>query len=306
MKIFLTIIIAFLSQIVNAQTNIYHKFPESSAFWNFHLVSYSSQGGSCDGSQNYSILVTGDTIINDTVYHKLNIPYIQSFDSPCGESVGYKGAFRQDTILKKVYFIPPSQNSEELLYDFNLQVGDTLKGYLATLLLGSYDVVASIDSVLVGSSFRKRWNLSDSCYNILIIEGVGSTYGLIELSGSCLTTKNYSLNCFNQNGISLYPDSANNCEQITQINSFDSSPSKIKIFPNPSNGVFTVDFDASLSISEIILFDLLGNIILKQPINNQTEFIINNVQSGTYIISLIKKNGSIAIRKIISSDGNNR
>lgn len=299
MKKILVIIIALLSQNVNAQTNIYHKFPESSAFWNIHLDSHSPQGSSDNGSQDYSIIITGDTVINATVYHKLNIPYISSLGSPSGEHIGYKGAFRQDTILKKLFIIPNSQNSEQIFYDFNLQVGDTLKGYLSSLFIDN--IVVSIDSVLVGNSFCKRWNLNDPCYNISIIEGVGSTYGLIESDLGCVVTRIFTLDCFNHNGISLYPNSASNCEQVTQINSIDNSSNKIKVFPNPSNGIFTVDIDPSLNICEIILSDLLGNIILRQPFNNQTELIINKLQSGTYILSLITKNGRVAIRKKISS-----
>jgi len=302
MKKILIIIFALLSQITSAQTNVYHKFPESSAFWNFHLASLQQQGGYCFGSQDYTIIITGDTVINTSAYHKLYIPFIQSIGLPCGEHLGYKGAFRQDTILKKVYIIPTNQTSEQLWYDFNLQTGDTIKGFLAFWWPYYNNVVINIDSVLVGNSFCKRWNLSDSCYIISIIEGVGSTYGLIESSSPCVTVaQSYTLNCFNYNGISLYPDTASNCDQVTQINSLNISSNSIKVYPNPSNGIFAVDIDPSLNICKIIISDLLGNIILQQKVNNQTELSIDKVPNGIYLLSFIAKNGRVINRKIISS-----
>src|SRR5439155_16874185 len=131
-----------------------------------------------DAIENYSINNQVDTIISGKTYHKLfttyNLSFITGFCD--GNGVGYKGATRQDINNRKVFFISPADITEQLLYDFNLQVGDTIKGYLNRFTFMP-DTIQSIDSILVGTSFRKTWKLP--CYNINIIEGIGSTYGLL-------------------------------------------------------------------------------------------------------------------------------
>ncbi|MBK6397641.1 MAG: hypothetical protein IPF75_05100 [Bacteroidetes bacterium] len=54
-----------------------------------------------------------------------------------------------------------------MLYDFNLEVGDTVHGYLGSWLFSNnLDTVTAIDSILVGNSYRKRWSICPN-YDIL-------------------------------------------------------------------------------------------------------------------------------------------
>lgn len=297
MKKILLLFSVLLVHFANGQTSVYHPFPDSNAVWNIHYQFYCFSNGTAD--EYYSITISGDTLINSQAYHKLTTPYVQSFSTgTCGGiSTSYKGAIRQDTTNRKVFFVPPSSNTEQLLYDFTMQVGDTVRGYTAPITTQP-DTVQSIDSVLVGSTYRKRWNIN-TCYNIHFIEGIGSTYGLMERSPGCITDQaDYAITCFQQNGQTLYPNTTTNCQLITSVNSIDKILQQVNVFPNPSNGSFTVDYGQS--IKEIQLTDLLGNIILQQQTNNLTKFSIGNLQSGTYILTLIDKDNRTTNRKIIS------
>jgi len=102
---------------------------------------------------NYSYTFSGDTLINNLTYHKLTTP----FAKPYVGGSGYRGAIRQDIVAKKVFFIPLREISEKVLYDFTLQVGDTVK---VKPYYSPRDTVQSIDSVLVGNTFRKRWQIT--------------------------------------------------------------------------------------------------------------------------------------------------
>ena len=299
MKKLLIIFSALLTLSASGQTSVYHPYPDSNAVWNFHFQLYCFFNGT--GDEYYSMTFSGDTLINSQAYHKLTTPYVQSFSTlTCGGvSTGYKGAIRQDTTVKKVFYVPPTDTAEQLLYDFTLQVGDTVRGYIEAFTFPTADIVQSIDSVLVGNTYRKRWNIN-SCYNIHFIEGIGSTYGLFELTPGCITDQaDYSLICFQQNGQPLYPDTTTNCHLITSINSIDNYSDQIKVFPNPSNGSFTVDFDTT-DITEIQLTNLLGNIIMKQQTDKQTQIKIDNLKSGIYILTIINKDNRSTSRKIIS------
>lgn len=297
MKKNLLLILLLHALFTTGQTSVYYQFPDSNAVWNIHFQLYCFANGTAD--EYYSITISGDTVINSQTYHKLSTPYVRSFSTGiCGGlAAGYKGAIRQDTANKKVFFVPPVSNAEQLLYDFTLKVGDTVKGYTETNAAPT-DVVKSIDSVLVGNTYRKRWNIN-TCYNIHIIEGIGSTYGLIERSPGCATDQaDYSLICFQQNKAALYPIPSPSCELITAVNSTNETSVLINIFPNPSNGSFIVDMNQS--IKEIRLADLLGHVVLQRRTNNLTQLSVDNLQSGTYILTLLDKDNKMINRKIIA------
>jgi hypothetical protein len=102
-KLILLILLLPLLQ-AKAQTNVYHPLPDSNAVWNFNFHVTCPFGMVAD----YSIMISGDTILNNLNYKKLYTPHIQLAvgSSPCYfiES-NYRGAFRQDTSTKKVYIV---------------------------------------------------------------------------------------------------------------------------------------------------------------------------------------------------------
>jgi hypothetical protein len=299
MKKLLTILLFILTISASGQTSVYHPFPDSSANWNFDHIFYCQWG---NAHIDYSLSITVDTLINGQTYHKLFMPrceYNPAYDCYPSDTIsGYKGAIRQDTASKKVFIVPPFTISEQLLYDFNMLVGDTVKGYLAGYFPNT---VESIDSVLVGNNYRKRWFVDHGNY-IHIIEGIGSEYGLIrELPGNVLNNFNsLYLNCFVQNNKTLFPDTLSNCEIIYTVKSFDKTSDKIKVYPNPFNNSFTVDIDQSINVYEFYLTDLLGNIILRQQTNQQKRINIQNIKSGAYILTVIGNDNLIINERIIS------
>src|SRR2546428_7387968 len=74
--------------------------------------------------------------------------------------------------------------------------------------------VTSIDSILIGNNYRKRWNTNSS---FSIIEGIGSTLGLLDFCYYLVSPTNFLI-CFHQNGQTLYPDTINNCSLISDVN----------------------------------------------------------------------------------------
>lgn len=291
MKRHLLIAGILLTFISNVHSTSYYQFPETNATWNFHftLIGMTSSGA----DEDYSISISGDTTINALTYHKLTTPFANTI-----ALIGYKGAIRQDITAKKIYFLPRTETTEQLLYDFTLQVGDTVKGYIQANL-SQKDTIKSIDSVLVGNSYRKRW-LVNSNYNIYFIEGIGSTYGLIEQSpGSTPDFPDFSINCFRENSQTLYPDSQTNCELINSVKRIDTNSNQIRVSPNSQSGSFTITFDNS-DIIEIKLIDLSGKVIFECPTTNKKTIMINNLQSGLYILIGKDTTNRLITKKIIS------
>src|ERR1700746_2350414 len=139
-KLLLFTFLSFCFISIKAQSWVYHEFPDSNAVWN---VSYQETGvGFCG---EYSYTISNDTIINSVTFKKLNktgrdfsMTYTSSAPPiwNCDHSIStptyynYAGAMREDVLQKKVYYIAMGDTTQQLLYDFNLNVGDTLKGYL--------------------------------------------------------------------------------------------------------------------------------------------------------------------------------
>jgi len=303
MKIFTCFyLISILLYNGNAQTSIYHPFPESDAVWNFQSSSF------CwfpiSGTEFYSIIITGDTIINNLTYHKLHTPYseIYPYGVLCVNNVGNQGYIRQNVLERKVYYIPHSEDQEKLLYDFNLTIGDSIKGYLNDFIPNDYaNVVQSIDSVFVDNGYRKRWNIDTTNYFVSIIEGIGSTYGLKEpLVRMISEGASFELTCFSQNGHTLYPDSNANCEIISSIEYINKKP--INIYPNPSNGSFYIhNYDNPYSKFDLEIVDLNGHILeiteYKGDTNNPVFFL--DIPDGLYFIRMMEDGVFKNVEKLV-------
>jgi hypothetical protein len=192
-KTILALIFILEFGLIKAQT--YVPFPDTNAYWN-EIKQYQ---GICDPPDycKYTFYFDGDTLINAESYHKVYVD-----DSIY---ISYMGGLRE--IDKKVYFFWRDCADPVLLYDFGLNVGDSVR--LACDLCyfegPLYMKVTSVDSVLIGdTSYRRRINF-DYGPEQSWIEGIGSVGGLFYPAFSCLTcTCFFKLICFEQDGITLY------------------------------------------------------------------------------------------------------
>ena len=243
----------------------------------------------------------GDTLIGANFYHQLYIHGYTYFtmDSyhlcpPFFRGIGFQGAIREDTIARKVYMWNSSDSTDVLLFDFTLQIGDTVKGILAP---ASCAIVTSIDSVECSDGWRKMWEYTDeSGRETNVIEGIGSMSGMME--HSCTVVGNFSatLNCFSQNNLTIYPpDSTWNCEIIDGIEQSNSEKARsaISIFPNPFSSTATIRINLPLKTSAVKLkvynsFGVLTQIENATVNNGGTEIIIRrgNLNVGIYFFEL--------------------
>lgn len=309
-KLFLFFLIFLQTAISFAQTNVYHPFPSDSAVWNVSYEDYWNYD-----CLKYSYSITGDTAINSVTYHKIwqqgERFFMQTNSGPgpqvfctnqlTGTYSRYKGAIREDIVQKKVYFLPPSLSRDTLLYDFTLNVGDTVKGYFAM-----YDpiVIKSVDSTLIGMQYRKTWNIDPMCGwggpTPRIIEGVGSIFGLLELPCG-IEKSSRTLLCFSENNKTLYPNynGSSACTIINSVTEKENIKNVVQIFPNPSNGKFQLTLNF-LKGSTFEIMDVLGNTILKSEIKNETtEMDLSDYKSGIYFVRITDSKGNFVVKKII-------
>lgn len=298
------IIIIIILNSFSIQAQQYFPFPTTNAFWRINW-------GTTSQNSIYHYELTGDTLIGLNNYTKLesagNVYYNFDPNNPQFYNSGYVGAYRNDSLGRKIYYVPKDSITESLLYDFNLLGGDTIEGYMDQLAkdqfgTGFYAVVDSVDSVLISSSYRKRWlyHTSDN-FGIIwsggeIIEGIGSNYGLLESLLPMFDNNGY-LVCHSQNGIGIY--GSNPCELITSIEQKLDNDDNFTIYPNPVfQGESIVISYLQIEEFNLEVYDMQGKKQFINPKMMGKKLIIetSSLSEGVYLF-VIRENNKIVFKQ---------
>jgi hypothetical protein len=308
MKNFFVLIFSFLVFGAGAQTSVYHPFPDSSAVW-------TQSSGDCCASycpspppmnpviHNYdeTYQITGDTVINSMTYHKLwksgsiyehcaSGNYLNNW---YGYS-GYFGAIRQDIGQKKVFFVQAGSATDQIMYDFNLHVGDTVHNMVVGVQ--NCAIVSSIDSVYVGGDFRKKFNMGGFT-SASWIEGIGSTWGLFVQM--CSPDIQGTLICFKQNESIFYPDTAIACDIVTRKAEI-AAPPQLSISPNPMHTGAHATFSDDFSGADLVLYNLYGQAVKYYSIAGEIVMISREgLANGIYFCRAVNRKGQAATARII-------
>lgn len=218
------ILLAFiLITIGRADGQTYTPFPTSDGFWkeisiDGQCVNDDNPSGVCNV---YQYILSGDTVINNITYKKLNSSGVKSYTGQY-KNGGYCGCYRNDIINKKVYYLPKNSIHDTLLYDFNLHLNDTLPiSYIYDRRDGIF-TIDKIDSVLMGSTYLKEFHISKAAFGeAFLIEGIGSTLGLFGFIRPYFEQME-ELICFKNNKESLFYERYSsykfaNCDSLTNI-----------------------------------------------------------------------------------------
>jgi hypothetical protein len=259
--------------------------------------------GFCLQHRELKYFFEGDTVIDSFTYQKLfrsgfyqeevyGPPPWPSCDQYYTIQDDYVGGIRNTT--GKVFFFDGFE--DELIYDFTLEPGDTLN----TSIAGSDIVVESIDSVLVGDEYRRRFNLNNpDGYSNWIIEGIGHQRGLIE--PMYLPLEFYSeFLCYAETHVPIYPEDAS-CDLAVNIYENSLVNSLLSIYPNPSSGNITFSFNSNMGKNiNFKIISSIGQIIVDSPWDvsqrlNEITFDLSSINTGIYVVVL--QDGTNIIRK---------
>ncbi len=281
---------------LNAQK--YVPFPTENAEWNVFYAS-TFTGGKIDTTLlKYSL--QGDTTINSVLYRKV-CRNIGSQANPIYRGIG--GLREQN---KKVFCIGGNYASdytflysgEILLYDFNKQIGDTVWYNNQEI---NY-VVTKIDSIKVGTGYRKR-------YNDCIVEGIGDVigglYGAITPTPSCIDCyQEWHFICFSSNGENIYlnPNFVDcNSTLKTGLSKTKINEQQVKVYPSYVKDYVTFQFNnADIKYTSIELLDCSGQHLLTLSIAALPEYKLNlsAYSSGIYFV-LVRGTNTIEFHKIV-------
>lgn len=291
--IFLLLIYSIGIGVITAQS--YVPFPDSNAYWN-DLNHYQ---GICDPPDYCQIthFINGDTILNDKLYHKIY--------SDDGSSNWCDAGLREDDKKIYIYYFTSSCSQEQLLYDFNLNVGDSalmISHWQCDSMV--YRHIISVDSILLEDmSYRRRIIFVNGP---VWIEGIGSPGGLFynwwyDVACICFRTTV----CFEHNNVILYKDESivpcfNNV--IVSYNDLSTSTNLLEVFPNPVMQDASIIFSSEkYFIMEIEIYDILGK--REMVIKNQNEKKIalpgKDFKAGFYIYRVSFLNQKQTLGKLI-------
>lgn len=301
------IAVLFVLIYIKGISQTYFPFPDTNAVWTVL---------GAQTTQHTIYAVKGDSVYNATVYKK----YFTVTDTNLSNAqFTFHALVRQDLTSKRIYGIKKNTTTERVLYDFSLNVNDTLSVY-------SFDfpftndkhkiIVTHIDNVLVNSVSRKRFKvigtqyLSQPCTPEYWIEGIGSLNGLFNSGTSdfCITDFNFPiLLCEKENGILNYVHApCNSCFASPclgvgvkeQVNIND----EIYLYPNPANEELNVSFNMQTNIdfNKIFIYNSLGQLIRQEGIdfkNNKASINTSSLQNGIYFLNLKGVNKQFVIAR---------
>lgn len=256
-------------------------------------------GYPCIESQEYIYYVHSDTVINSMTYHHINklSDVSQEWMAPppsngCNEqyTMDQRAAtLRQDG--KKIWIYA---DGDQLLYDFDLEVGDTLPTTYNNEQNGNITVV-SVDSIIVGSSYRKVFSLSGMSSTYLA-EGIGHDFGLLEYFPPILEC-GFSLNCFALNGTTYFPDQQTQCDLTVDIAGQEKM--EAALYPNPStNGIVTLECTESGALT-ILIKNSLGQIVDNIRHVGQRMEVALPEKRGVYKVQLNSEKGASKSFKVV-------
>lgn len=300
---------------VHGQSNEYIPFPDS-AIWRVDYHQFEVVQAPYNVKYYFQYYNLGDTLIDSYVYKKIfksrdSIEVLQwalPIDTPRSSPAHYVGALRDDSISNKTFFIFANTNTDSLLFDYNLNVGDTLKGITSSAPFMSL-VVASVDSVLVNGQFRKRWNFNQcNNNNLFVIEGIGSNAGLIEplcIASASIDSKH--LVCIKDSTLILFESdylSSIGCQIIAAGLPEIDFENNLTCFPNPFSTQLKLHSDKILNDATLTLFNAYGQQV-KQILNISGQSITlhrDNLKCGLYFVRITQDRKIVMMKKIIITD----
>ncbi len=307
MKITLLFFTISCGFILNAQP--FFGLPTQNASWieSYYQIN-NPQSANLIFKGDIKYFVNGDTSLNNTIYHKI-------YKDTSGQ-IKLAFLFRNDTLNQKVKCRFVNENIEHLLFNFNVNIGDTLSdivmGYNNPNIQNNKLIVKKIDSILINNQYHKRIKLlniyssdiSNQPYYIVWIDGFGnlSSGGILGSTG-LLSYYPRFVTCFEQNaqyfssepydnqGYLFYNDSissSNSCNFNPLSLKNDVQELNITIYPNPVNNFVSIEFPELIE-KEIRIYNADGQLIYynRRNENKIVKIDFSNYDIGVYFITVI-------------------
>jgi len=234
---------------------------------------------------------------NDTTINLISYKLVQrTVDSNQVNWTRY-GFIREDA-AKRVYYKLNASGNDVLLYDLNLHTGDSVMAYGVntinfTVFLDSamYHVTA-IDSILVGSNYRKQLHLSGNIGGTMMeatqwVDSLGGMGGMLHNWNLNVGEDGYNLLCFEENGILKYHNPYpfyTNCYVTTGMVETLNQQAMVSLSPNPAKDKLMIRIKDNNSTGDILIQDGLGKICFRENHFNGGTIDVSRFREGIYVL----------------------
>ncbi len=283
MKAFFTAALIVFSLFIKAQE--YNALLAPDKVWD---VGYWDGNNFCEPYGVGAYFVGADTVWNGKTYSKImsyrleTVSHYGPGDICVKRGTDTTSSFftnilmREEVANKRVYRVDLGADipEETLLYDFGLEVGDSIQ----TENFGAL-TVTEIDSLsMYNGEYRKRYKLSNF-YEYT--ESVGGLDGLFSDLGSGIGASNMLFCVHGKSDIyELY--FGGNCHPLVAGVEDNLNQQKVKVFPNPAFEVLSIEGMSEGDKLQII--DVLGNEIGVKLVDESMQISIAELEPGTYVL----------------------
>lgn len=299
-KFILLLITILVFNSVKSQDYQYVPLPTATAAWN---VFYGSTSNSHINKEYYT---GGDTLVQDEIWTKI-------VSTNGNDEEIYQGSYLETG--KIVRFCSP--NGEiKTLYDFNLEIGDTVKFVRLKNIIPEWAeywsdtslIVEQINVILLQGSLRKRFifkTITTPHFETLSeewIEGIGSVHGILfPLNARTLSDESFEkedLTCFWLDQNLLWQNDSYSYCQILKINEVIKN-NNFKMYPNPTTRELKMK-NEKLQIKNVEIFDMCGRLVHSStyPLVHPFTVDVFHLPTGCYFVKVYTEAG-YGIQKII-------
>ncbi len=274
--------------------------------WNQTTTCSGAGPQGCMYQTDQNIRIVGDTLLNGLQYFQLSTTEKYSIyywgpsqPAPCDSYTSLSthsfGLIRQEG--KKVLKWSGNNSPDELFYNYNLQLGDTMP---ANVFTGEDKlVVTAIDTFYVGNEARLRMSYESEWYRGELLEGIGSSLGLFEPNYMQFECAPYLL-CFSSDRTDDYNyPSGQPCYTTLGVNEI-STNNQLQVYPNPSSSLIMVNTN-QLGLVDVKVINTLGQEVLQFNTETKTSEIAIDVSllpQGTYLLAAKDVKGNVSHQQI--------
>ncbi len=254
-----------------------------------------------------SIFINGEEIKNGVVYKKLYSNLYSkcinryAYPTACfstGNADEFYKLIRENTAERKVYFYDEATNSDVLLYDFSLNVGDLLPlNFPFRENNSSYN---PDDMVTVSQIVKNGKVFNQSVPNTYltqegiakIYEGIGSNTGLFYIPGKPIFEGGNVLNCFETLA------SGKSCESNFLSLKENSAPNEFVLVYLKDHHSFKVIGKSSEKLS-VQFYDFSGKLLETKNVISNVDFQTNTIFKGAVFMYKVTSSSSKFTGKIL-------
>ncbi|MCB9187473.1 MAG: T9SS type A sorting domain-containing protein [Flavobacteriales bacterium] len=211
----------------------------------------------------------------------------------------------------QVYFFNHDLNDFALLYDMNLEIGESWGVHFTNWFEEDSIVLTVTDTMsTIVNGIRLRQQVVNFSYEYLfgdtITEGLG---GAMTFFPNCANFGGYceanyqGLRCYEDGLLGLYHNTPDDCEYEFIFIGIEEQNFQFSIYPNPAT--YNLRIESQTPLAQVKLTDLAGRPLVHHPLSaagTQDDPItidISGLPSGIYLLEAITQNGKRSVQKVV-------